>query len=248
MADPVLLNDLAVWYGGYSIGGNQNRTSFRVSAAELKDAAYGDTHDTMFPGLLTPELEMSGRWNSTEDAIVHPRVNGTRTSWPVSLAPPYAPAAACGADGNLAYLITGADFMYEMFGSHGELMPYTLKRMPRSGGSVVRGRVILPAGVVSATTTGTAFQLGALSATQKLVVALHVFAVTGGTWTLTIESDTASNFPSTATQATFTAATGITTEVKEVTGAVTDTWWRAVLTKSGGTSCNAAVVAGIVNL
>lgn len=248
MADPVLLDNLAVYYGGYAIQGNQNACNFRVSAAELTEGRFGDTHDCKYPGILTPEVSVGGFYNTTDDAVIFPNINGTRTSLPLSLCPPYAPGATPGADGNTAYLITGCDFMYELGAAHGELLPYTLKRMPRSGGSVVRGQVLLPSAVVSSTTTGTAINLGAVSATQKLVVALHMFAVTGGTWTLTIESDTASNFPSATTQLTFTGATAIGSEVKELATAVTDTWCRAVLTKSGGTSCNAAVVAGIVNL
>lgn len=246
MADPVLLSDLGIYYGGYALQGDLARCNFGLSMPELADARFGDALAAKYPGVLMPEVSLGGFWNATQDAVLHPALLA-RTSQPLSLAPPYAPAAGVGADGNLAYLITGADFAYELGAAHGELLPYTLVRKPRSGGSVVRGRVILPAGVVSATTTGTIFQLGALSATQKMVIALHVFAVTGGSWVLTIETDALVGFGSPTVVATFTAATAITSQVAEVAGAVTDSFWRAVLTKTGGTSCNAAVVAGIAN-
>lgn len=248
MANPVLLDNLGIYFGGYALQGDAARCSFKLSSKELDDRRFGDALDAKYPGVRVADLSIGGFWNSTHDGIIHPKVAGTRQQWPLTLAPPYAPTAAPGADGNVAYLMEGYDFAYELGAQHGDLLPYTLKRMPGTTARCVRGQILLPSAVVSATTTGTAWQVGALSATQEMYIGLHVFAVTGGSWVLTIESDSASNFPSPAVQSTFTAATAITYQVKRVAGAVTDTWWRAVLTKTGGTSCNAAVVAGIANL
>ena len=61
------------------------------------------------------------------------------------------------------------------------------------------------------------------------------------------ESDDAEGFPSTAVQITFTGATNITSEWKDVAGAITDDWWRAAWTFTG-TSAKFIVSMQIVDL
>src|SRR5688572_2254389 len=218
----------------------------------------GDNAECYVPGLQSITLNAAGFWASDAvatslepDTIIYPRINPTleSTAWPVTVCPPMAPSATPGAAGNLSYTMVGKQFAFNpITGSHGEALGYEVaSRATSAGGGLYRGTVVLPATSVTATTTGTAFELGALSATQKIVATLHVVAINGGSWVLTIESDTV-GFPTPTTRATFTAATTITTQVVETNGAVTDTYWRAVLTKTGGTSCTAFVTLSIANL
>lgn len=242
MADPVFLSNMAIWLGGYDHSAEKNFCGFTVNNAEPNDTTFGDVLEAKYPGLLQPKVDLKGRWSAganSPDAIYFPRVSSDVTSWPLTMCPPNAPNATPGVDGNLAYTLTGCQFGYETFGQHGQLLGFDLRTLPRSAGLVARGTVVLQKASRSVTTTGTAFQLGALSASQRMLAVLHVFSVTGGTWTLTIESDTV-GFGSPVTRATFTGATGITRQVIEIAGPVTDDYWRAVLTKSGGTSCIAA--------
>lgn len=249
MAEPVLLSNMAVWLGGYDHSAEENACNFRVSNAELDDATFGDVLEAYHPGLLSPMVDLAGRWSAgsgSPDAIYFPRVSGDPVTWPLTMCPPNAPAATPGADGNLAYTVTGAQFAYEHFGEHGKLLGFKLKTLPRSTGVVARGTVMLPKASVSATTTGTARQLGALAANQRMLAVLHIFFVNGGSWVLTVESDNAVGFPTPAVRATFTAATAITRQVVEIAGPVTDDYWRVVLTKTGGTSCIPAATLGIL--
>ncbi len=66
---------------------------------------------------------------------------------------------------------------------------------------------------------------------------------------LTIESDDNVGFGTPIVRATFGAVTTAPNrDVKLLAGAVVDDWWRAVMTKTGGTSLVYAVTLGIVNL
>jgi len=249
MADPVVVDSAAIWLGGYDITGSLNEIHFTLGRGENKDSRFGDTLDCAFPGPLQAMIEAAGFDDSTTSAAVQPRLQSDRTSWPITIAPPYAPSATAGADGNIAYTLLGSQCSYETGGKFGESAPYKFKTMPRTlgtGGAISRQTVMLPKASVTATTTGTARQLGALSATQFLVAVLHVFTVTGGTWTVTVQSDDNSGMTTPVTRATFTAATAVTRQAIVVAGAVADDWWQVVLTKSGGTNCTAAVLLGIV--
>lgn len=254
MADPVLLSDLKVWLGGYDLTASEHTCNFKVSNAELQDQRFGDVQEAKYPGLMQPSVDLGGFYSSSvlanlePDPVLTQRLQSDVTMWPLTLCPPAAPAAGAGADGNLAYTIQGAQFQYTPIeGQHGQLLQYKLKTLPRSTGNVSRGTILLPKATVAVTTTGVGRNLGAITAGQKLVAVLHVFAITGGTWTLTIESDDNSGFTTPLTRATF---TGVTTapnrQVVEVNGAITDNWWRAVLTKAGGTNITASATLGFV--
>jgi hypothetical protein len=248
VAEPILLSDCKVWLGGYDLTGESNKVAMSLSQAELDNGRFGDGAEAFYPGLFQAEADVDGFWSAGSGSPDH--VLGglrvavpDRTEWPLTVAPPGAPGSA-GADGNLAYTIRGAQFSFNVSGAHGEILPFTFRSLLRQG-SVYRQTILLPKATYSSTTTGTGRQLGAVLVTQKLVTSLHVFAVTGGTWTLTIESDDNSGFTTPTVRQTFTAATAITRQTIETNGAITDDWWRAVLTKSGGTSAVVAVATSV---
>jgi hypothetical protein len=253
MADPVYMVDTKIYNGGYEIQGSLREIHFTLSNGELADDRFGDVLEAKYPGRVDPQVSAKGFYsastlaNGEPDPVFFARLHSDVTSWPLTLCPPQAPATAAGADGNLAYTITGAEFEYSIGAQAGELLPYSIKKLPRSGGTVSRGTVLLPKATYAATTTGTGRNLGAITAAQKFVAVLHVFAITGGSWVLTVESDDNSGFTTPLTRGTFTAVTTAPNRlVVEVNGAITDNWWRVVLTKTGGTSINAFASFGIV--
>jgi hypothetical protein len=252
MADPVLFSNAAVWLGGYDLTGSLKQIDVKLSKAELANSRFGDLAETFEQGLEQVDASLGGFHDYAAlgtDVRLYPRIKSDGTSWPLTVAPPYATAAAPAADGNIAYTICGKQFSLEVSAAHGELLPYTLTSRLAStgtGAAVYRQKVVLPKASRIATTTGTGYQLGAVSATQKIVAVLHVFSVTGGgTWTLTVESDDNAPFASATTRATFTGATDVTRQVIETNGAIADDYWRVVLTKTGGTSCIAAALLSI---
>lgn len=100
---------------------------------------------------------------------------------------------------------------------------------------LIRGQVAA-ASTITATGNGTAANLGAVSATQRIWAAVHTLTA-GGTSTPTItvkiQSSTASGFASPTDRITFSAITSKTGLFASTVGAITDTWWRATWTVSG---------------
>lgn len=106
-----------------------------------------------------------------------------------------------------------------------------------SSSRLVRGLLAIPDTELSATTNGTAFELGAVGATQKLYACVQCLAISGTNPTVdvVIAGDSVSTFLGTPeTQITFTQITAAGAyEWKEVSGALADTWWRAQVTIGG---------------
>lgn len=255
MADAVLLSDCSILLGPYQVKRAVNQVEMTASRAELASNRMGDTAETFAPGQQQITSSLGGFWASDAsttaaeiDPRIWPRIDAAQTpaAWPLTMCPPYAPAATPGADGNACYIVQTKQFQYSLGAPHGSLAPFTVASRCYSGG-FYRGTVMLPETSVTATTTGTIVQLGAVSATQKIVATLHVTAINGGSWVLTVESDNGAGFGTPVTRATFTAATTITTQVIETAGAITDDYWRVVLTKTGGTSCTAFAALAIAN-
>ncbi len=117
-----------------------------------------------------------------------------------------------------------------------------------------RGPVLLNETAISSTTTGTKFELPAVAADETIVAIMRMRVAPGGAdsndLVITIESDANSGAGGETTQLTFTTldqTSGIEFEVKEAAGAITDTFWRAVATRSGAGSrtFNVLVTFGI---
>jgi len=107
---------------------------------------------------------------------------------------------------------------------------------------LMRSQVLTKNTGISSTNTGTAYEHGSISSTQKVVGVVRLLAAPSGSGNnncvVTIESDT-SGFSSATTRLTFTTlnqASTATHEVVEANGAITDTFWRAVVTISGAGS------------
>ena len=150
--------------------------------------------------------------------------------------------ADAGADGDIAYFLKSILGQYSLNGSIGELLKYTVTAQGNT--SLVRGVIMMNANITS-TTNGTGQQLGAVSSTQKLWAALHVPHLTlGDTLTVTIQSDDNQSFTSPTTVITFTALSDSPgSEIKNVAGPITDTYYRAVATLTGSLVGATVVVA-----
>lgn len=113
----------------------------------------------------------------------------------------------------------------------------------RGSTPIIRSQVLTKNTAISSTNTGTAYQHGAVGATEKAWAAVRLLSSPGGGGSndcdVTIESDSAEGFSSATTRLTFTTlnqASTATHETQEANGAITDDWWRALVTISGGGS------------
>lgn len=148
--------------------------------------------------------------------------------------------------GSLAYLLSSLSLGYT---PHDAAIGETaMASLSGSGsGGAARGLLMHAPAARTATGTGTAYQLGAVTASQRIYGALHVSAASGTTPNLVVKLQSASTSGGSYTdRITFTAATTATEQWSSALGAITDTWWRATWTISGtGPSFTFGVSAGI---
>lgn len=152
------------------------------------------------------------------------------------------------AAGDAVFVTQAVRLSGKLFGPIGDVASFELGASGNAG--LGRGMVLQTPGTpISADGNGTAVNMGALSAGQRLIASFHVFSVTGTNPTLavTIESDTNQTFTgSPETRLTFTTATAIGSEVVYGSPAAhADSWYRAVFDIGGTSSPSFLVVVAI---
>jgi len=244
MADPLILNNATIWLGGYDLSSASNEINFNASRAELEDSRYGDTVSAVYPGVLDVSVEVKGFFDSVLDGPLHSNLT-TPAVWPLTICPDG------GDDTEAAWGLQSYTFNYSTYeATWGQSLPYRLSGRSKSGGRLARGRVMLPKAAYSATADGTKYQLGAVSASQKLVAVLHVFSAVTGTWDFDVESDADAGAGGETSRGSFTqvaAASGPMQEVIEVSGPVTDEYWQVAMVETGPGSITAAITFSIVD-
>jgi len=237
------LTDAFCYCEGYDFTTDTNNATLTSDAAQLDATTFGSGGwQELAMGLKTTNLAWSGFWQAgnsgqSVDSQAFSALDAASDeaytigpveteSWPV-------------------YMFEAQKSQYTIGGQVGEITPFTLAASVTDGVGMARGMLAKARGTVSATgQLGQALNLGALSSTQYLYATFHAF-VAGTTITVTVESDSASNFPSPTTLATlgpFTASGG--TWMPRVAGPITDTWYRLNVTAITGTF----TVAGAIGL
>jgi len=148
---------------------------------------------------------------------------------------------ATGADGEVAYSFKSAQQAYTPIdGTVGDVAGFNVNAT--GSGKLMRGKILKNTAVdVTTSGYGTAYNLGAVSATQKIYTAIHVYEIDGGTLEVRIASDDNEGFTSSTVREWFSMTTGVTSQWKERSGPFTDTWWRTSWTYNG-TACKFIVV------
>lgn len=114
--------------------------------------------------------------------------------------------------------------------------------------AIVQAKVLHPLAARTADGNGTAVAMTGPTAAQKLWAAIHVTAYSGFTNVVFIvESDNASNFPSTTTRITFATVTGTTYEFASVAGSFSsETHVRVSWDVTGSGSVSFVAAAGVI--
>lgn len=155
------------------------------------------------------------------------------------------------ADGSPAYLLKSIPLTYTpLTGAAGELAMGSISGSS-STGPVIRGKLLHPSNVSrTSSSTGTGQQLGAVAAGKSVYAALHVISASGTSPTLDVivQSDDNSGFTTPTTRLTFSQATGRTSQMTSLAGAITDDYWRVSYTigGTGGPAFSFAVSCGII--
>jgi hypothetical protein len=219
-----------VYLDQYDLSGNMTAASVELGIDGLDSTRYstslsGNIAHTEDPGLSFAQFEAASLWEAGAgkiDAVAAAlqRASDSLITW----------CPQTGTAGERAYLLRAMESSYR----HGAQVGQMLKAdLSAKCSSIVRQGYVLFNGSVSATSSGTAFQLGAVTGSQFLYTWIHVLSG-AGSLTARVQSDT-SGFPSATTQKTFTAIAAATSEyLTPLAGAITDDYWRADFTVASG--------------
>lgn len=225
-----ILTDCRVYSGGADLSTRTNKISLMAEHEEKDATAFaGGGFTEVLGGLGSAKFQGEGQWEAGNAGMVDD------VSW--SDLGGLGPLTVCpdGADvGDLAWLTYAMRGSYTLGDAVGEVAPWQASLA--SSWPLARGAIAHPPGTArTATGTGTAVELGAVTASQYLYAGVHVLSATGTTPSITvkIQSDDGSGFASATDRITFSAATDRGGQIQRVAGAITDTFWRAQWTITG---------------
>jgi len=223
-----VFNDGKVFLGGYDLSSHTTAMNLEITAEELDATTINSGgFKTKLGGTKDSSFSLDGFYEAganKPDALLG-------TSMGNEIIVTAVPDAGIG---NTAYFMKSSLFSYSMFGTVGEITPFTISKSISSD-IVVRGTIALDTDL-TATGNSAAYQLGAVASGESCYAAVHCYSVSGTstpTVTFKLQSDDNSSFTSPTDRATFTAITAIGSEIKSVAGAVTDQYWRLNYTISG---------------
>jgi hypothetical protein len=220
-----IFKNATILLSGYDISGDSNKVALS-SKADVKDrTTFNNTARRRVCGLLDTSISAEGFFDPAKDAGLFDFIASGEKIIAVS--------AAAGIAGDLVYFAKCQTAEYTpMEGAIGELAAFRLSG--QGSGPLIRGQV-LERGEKTATAPGTAANIGAVLATQKVYACLQVLAVSGTNPTLDLEiqSDDAQAMSSPIDRITFDQMTEVGAQWKELAGPVADTWWRVNYTLGG---------------
>ena len=223
-----VFNDGKVFSGGYDLSDHITSVNLEITAEELDATTInsGGFREKL-GGLKDSTLSMDGFYEAganKPDALLGASIGNELIVTTV-------PDAGVG---NTAYFMKSRLFSYQMFGSVGEIAPFSISKS-QSDDEVVQGKIEID-GALTASGNSTGVQLGAVGATERVYVAIHCTAVSGTstpTVTFKLQSDDNSSFTSPTDRITFAGITAIGADYQSAAGAITDTYYRLNYTISG---------------
>lgn len=238
MGAHVLTNGV-VFVDDLDASGFSNEVRLQMEAETKECTTYASAGSKEYKaGLRTGDLDIKGLWEAGS-ATIDPEAFAN-----LGTADKVATWCQTGVAGDAAYFGRFTEFGYGVGDAIGELAPFSLSAKSTNQPGVVRGALAKAKGNVSGTGgMGSVVQLGAVSATQYLYAAVHIFSA-GTTITMTLGSDDNAGFLSGTTRATIgplTTAGG--TFMTRVAGPITDDYFLFNVTVCTGTFSIAAAFA-----
>jgi hypothetical protein len=223
-----ILKNCKLYLQQWNLSGDLNEIHVVDEVEAVEDTAFGDANRSYLQGFHNTVLRQHGNWNGGTDELDDALWQSFAVDDQVVTVAPIS-----GAAGERAYLLKGTAIDYRPGGRIGEVFAFDSEFRSRGLG-LIRG-TFMENGAKTSSGSGTARQLGAVAADQKLYAMLHVIKpVTGTSIAVIVESDDAVGFGSPTTRATFTTATVPTSQLITVPGPITDDWWRISWTVVGG--------------
>lgn len=240
-----------IFFDGRNYTGQSNTVSITRSMSLLDTSVFGVETRIYAGGQAEEAISVSGWWNVDEAAnsqAIDPNLfnalsNGTQGALLL-----YAKAG----DGEPAFFWPGTMGTFNFFGTFGELAPFSAdfnySQWSTAGTRVppCRGLVGLPLGAyASASGNGTVTQITpAATASESLVMTVHLISTNATNVTFELESDDAVGFPSATSRITSGALTQGGSYIGSLQGPLTDTYFRIKYTRSGGTTFTAVAAFG----
>lgn len=230
----LVLTNVRAFAGAVDLTGVTNKATIDPKVEVKETTNFGDAGwKSRMAGLAETDFEVGGFFDAGTNLLSDEDPGlfaGLGAVGPWSFMPDGA------ADSALAWVTNALQAKYKLGGQVGDVAPF--EASGNGSSRLARGLVgHVPGTARTASGTGTANQIGALTAAQGLYVNLHVLSVSGTTPSLTVrvESDNAVGFPSAVTVGTFTAATAVGGQHMRIAGPITDDWFRVAWTISGTT-------------
>lgn len=228
-----VLHDARVYVGAYDLSGQANQVTASASANMLDATSFDsggwtETRPGLVSGVVTVQTYLDESIAGTDLDPGGSALVSTITTDDAEFSEGYALsgyAATLGKEGAVG----------DLFAS-----PITLQ----GSGHAFHGELLMPKAAQSSAGSGTGRQLGAVSADESVYGALHVFAVTGGSVTVLVESDDGAGFASATSRISFAAASSVGAQFLSTSGAITDDYWRVRWTQTAS-SATFAVLVGI---
>lgn len=242
------LQNAVILYDGYDFQTDMNQVAMELGAEPLDVTTFGQDTRINLAGLQTVATNVSGFWDSDgtgePDDVLFPDIGAT--SNPVMSVFPISAT-----DGQRGFSYKTTRTAYSPSGTVGELFTFSADG-PAAKSRLMNTTVLTNATAATTSATGTAANLGDITATGNLYSVLHVTNTNAsGTLDVTLESDSSSGFASPTTRVTFTqVGTSVTAEYADpvTTSATGDTWWRAsyTISSTGGPSYDFVVGMSIL--
>ncbi len=246
MAKQVLTN-VRLFVGPADLTAASNKVELDDQMEEKETTNYAsEGAKEVIAGLETVAINGEGQWEAGDPGYVDDHFWAHRRQIEAWTAGPH--TADVGA---VAYLTRAVRLNAKYFGGGvGEVAMWSAA----AGGNwgLAHGVVLQsPGALITADADGTAVELGAVAATQRLVATLHVLSVAGTMvpeLTVIIESDVDADFNSPTTRLSFATATAVGSEaVRTAPGAIADTFYRASfgVEDNGGTGESFLVIVAL---
>lgn len=237
-----VLKDVKVYYGGRDLSGELSQVSLEFSAETPDATAFGDNTRRRLPGVRTTGATHNGWWDSVSaadslDADLFAKIGA---------ASEYMSVSPDGGDlGEYGFSFKVLEAAYNPGGSHGEVFAFEINVV--GDGDMIRGLVTTNA-VYTTTTNGTITQVGAPAALETAFSTIHVVAASGAAPTVdvTVESDDAVGFGTPTVRMTHPQLTTVGSDQQSVVGPITDSFWRHVITITGGSP--SFTIFGVIGL
>lgn len=237
--------EAAVLVGGYDASGHVRSFDFGATATQLSGAeTYGSGgYEEDVLGVKRCALSLAGLQSQGATGLGAYLDAGIGNQYALSVAIPG------DAEGDPAWVLRGkVDSYGPVVGGEIDTLA-TFDLMARSDTAFGKGLLLQPRAEQGTAGNSTGVAMAGPTAAQSLYVALHITAVSSGTWTVLVESDSGSGFATPTTRLTFSTFTAQGWQFQSVAGDFSsETHLRVAWSVAGGSTPTAsfAVAAFVI--